>query len=100
MSDWTRRVRRPPGPEELAQVRDAAQDLAQQASHAPGKARIVFQTVADCALIGTAVIGSALASIHLWKALFPRHSEHSQAPGHADNQGDSPRQASRRSAVR
>jgi hypothetical protein len=42
MSGWTRRVRRPVGPQELQQVLDAAPDLAQQTSHAPGKAWLVF----------------------------------------------------------
>jgi len=74
MSDY--RVLRPPGSQELQQVRYAAQDLANQAGRTPGKARIVFQTVADCALIGTVVISGILASVHLWRALFPRNSEH------------------------
>jgi hypothetical protein len=75
MTDWTHRVRRPAMPQELQQVRDAAQDLAQQASRAPGRARTVFETVADVALIGTAVISGALAGVTLWKALFPRHAD-------------------------
>jgi hypothetical protein len=77
---WTHRVGRSAISPELQQVRAAAQDLAQQAGHAPGKSRVIFQTVADCALIGTAVIGAALASVHLWKSLFPRHKEQSQGP--------------------
>jgi hypothetical protein len=76
MTGWARKVRRPPGPQELAQVRDAAQDIARQAAHAPGKARIVFQTAADVAIIGTAVISGALATVGLWKALFRQHSKH------------------------
>ncbi len=62
-------------------MRDAAQDLAQQANRAPGKARVVFKTVADITLIGTAVLSGALAAVTLWKALFHRHQEHPE--GHA-----------------
>jgi len=87
MSDWSHRVLRPPGPQELQQVRYAAQDLAHEAGRAPGKAKIVFQTVADCALIGTVVISGVLASVHLWRALFPRHSEHPQS-GHTEPAGN------------
>lgn len=84
MSSWTSRVRRTAGPQELQQLRDAAQDIAHQAGHAPGRAKVVFQTVADCVLIGTVVISGALAAIHLWKSLFPRpqenHRERSPEP--------------------
>lgn len=76
MTDWTRRVHRSAMPQEVQQVRDAAQDLARQASRAPGKVRVVFQTVADVALIGTAVLSGALAAVTLWKALVPRHGAH------------------------
>ncbi len=100
MNDWSRRIRPPAGPPELQQIRDAAQELAQQASRAPGKARVVFQTVADCAMIGTVVVSGALASIHLWKALFSTHSGHAQAPGNADNESDGHRRTSQRSQGR
>jgi hypothetical protein len=103
MSDWTRRVRRPPvGPEALGRVRDAAEDLAENARYAPGKGRIVFHTVADCALVGTAVIGGALACVHLWKALVPRHSEKSSAPEKDGDNNENQRQSHppRRSASR
>jgi len=68
-------------------VRYAAMDLAHEAGRAPGKARIVFETVADCALIGTVVISGILASVHLWRALFPRNSEHRQT-GHPEPAGN------------
>jgi len=87
MTDWTHRVPRPPGPQELTHVRYAAQDLANEAGRARGKARIVFQTVADCALIGTVVISGILASVHLWRALFPRNSEHCRT-GHPEPAGN------------
>jgi hypothetical protein len=77
MTGWSHRIRRTPGPQELQQLRDAARDIADQSRHVPSRARVVFQTVADCAIIGTAVIGGVLASIHLYKALFPKpHEEH------------------------
>jgi hypothetical protein len=103
MSDWARRVRRPPvGPEALGRVRDAAEDLAEQASHAPGKGRIIFRTVADCAFVGTAVIGGALACVHLWRALVPRHSEKHAAPEEAGDHAEDqrPSHPSRRSVSR
>ncbi len=77
-NNWTQRVQGQAATQELREVRDAAMDLAQQGQHAPGKARLVFQTVADVALIGTAVIGGALAAVHLWKALAGRRSEQHQ----------------------
>jgi len=85
MKDWTRRVRPPAGPQELQQIRDAANELARQAGRAPGKAKIVFQTVADYALIGSVVISGALASVHLFKALFSQHPTQHPASGPDDN---------------
>ncbi len=87
MTGWTRRVRRVSGPQELQQIREAAQDIAAQSGHAPGRARVVFTTVADCALIGTAVLSGALAAIHLYRALFTRPRE--------DRDGPSPTSAGR-----
>jgi hypothetical protein len=72
MTGWRRRVRPVSGPRELQQLRDAAQDIAERSGLAPSRARVVFQTVADCALIGTALISGGLAAIHLYKALFPK----------------------------
>jgi hypothetical protein len=72
MSNWTGRVGGPARPPKLQELRAAAQDLAQQAHHAPGRTGIVFQNVASVAIIGTAVIGGALAAVQLWKAVFPR----------------------------
>jgi hypothetical protein len=84
MRHWSQRVRpQPPAiAPEVQQVRNAAIDIAQQAHHAPGRAGTAFRTVADCALIGTAVISGALASLHLWKALFPKpHDDRRGRPG-------------------
>jgi hypothetical protein len=84
MTGWSDRVRRPTGPQELQHLRDAARDLADQTRHVPSRARVIFQTVADCAVIGTIVISGVLASIHLWKALFPKphenHRDHTPEP--------------------
>jgi hypothetical protein len=55
-------------------VRDAARDLARESTRVPGQGRVIFQTVADVALIGTAVLSGALAAVTLWKALFRRHA--------------------------
>jgi hypothetical protein len=85
-SKWTRHIRqRSTATPQLHEVRDAAHDLTQQAERVPGKARIVFQTVADVALIGTAVVSGALAAVHLWKALTHSH--------HESNEGRNPEPA-------
>ncbi|HYV36077.1 MAG TPA: hypothetical protein VE988_10265 [Gemmataceae bacterium] len=89
--DWTQRIRRPAVAKELFEMRAAARDLAQQGQHAPGKARLVFQTVADIALIGTAVISGALAAVHLWKALARSNREsHDAETPEAAGAGRSP----------
>ena len=80
MTDWARHVHRPATPQEVQHVRNAAQDLARQASHSSGKTRVVFQTVAEVALVGTAVLSGALAAVALWKKLAHRHdSAHNPA---------------------
>jgi hypothetical protein len=77
MSRWTNRVSRPAGrpvgPRELQEVRDAVRDLVDQSAHLPGRTSVIFQNVANVALIGTAVISGTLAAVHLWRALFPHH---------------------------
>jgi hypothetical protein len=80
MSGWTRRVRRPATPPNLHEVRAAAENLAEQAGMARGKRQLVFQTVADVVLLGTVVISGALAAVHLYRALFPRHKEDHHGP--------------------
>lgn len=86
---WAGRVRHPTGEPPLQDVRKAAQNLVEQAGIAPGKARVVFQTVADVALLGTVVISGVLATIHLYKSLFPRHKENPPLP-HPAGGGRSP----------
>jgi len=76
-NQWTQRVLKPGANRELNDLRDAARELARQGQNAPGKGRLIFQTVSEIALIGTAVISGVLASIHLWKALTrPQHETH------------------------
>jgi hypothetical protein len=41
---------------------------------------VVFATVADCALIGTAVLSGTLAAIHLYKSLCPKPREDLHEP--------------------
>jgi hypothetical protein len=72
---WAGRVRPAPGPRELESLRDAAQDLADQARPGP-----VFAKVTSVAILTTAALSGALAAVHLWKALFPRHQEHGREP--------------------
>jgi hypothetical protein len=93
MTGWSRRIRRTPGPQELQQLRDAAHDIADQSRHVPGRARLVFSTVAECAIVSTAVISGVLASIHLYKALFPKqHDDHSnRSPEPASSGREPPR---------
>jgi hypothetical protein len=76
MSGWPGRVRPAPGPRELESLRDAAQNVADQANRPPGIGRGAFKTVYDVALLATVVLSGALAGVHLWRNLFPRHREH------------------------
>ncbi len=104
MSRWTSRVNRPTGrpvgPRELQEVRDAVRDMVDQSVHLPARTSVIFQNVANVALIGTALISGALASVHLWRALFPRHAApHADVSrqGHqADEDGGSDRTHPRR----
>jgi hypothetical protein len=92
MSRWTNRVSRPTGrpvgPRELQEVRDAVRDLEDQSVRLPGRTGVIFQNVANVALIGTAVISGALASVHLWRALFPRHAAPRADASRQENQPD------------
>jgi hypothetical protein len=92
VSRWTRRVRRAPGSREIQELRDAALDIAEQGRRSPGRGRVAFQTVADCAIIGTAVLSGVLASVHLWKALFPppREDRHGRWPEPAGTDREPP----------
>jgi hypothetical protein len=86
---WTNRVRHSPGTPPLRQVKEAAENLADQAGIAPGKARVVFQTVADVTIITSAAIGGVLGAIHLWKTLFPKNKQNQHSPEPASG-GDAP----------
>jgi len=77
---WTGRIRPAPGPRELQEVCDAARDLAGQARPTPGRTGPVFAKVTSVAILTTAALSGALAAVHLWKALFPRHQEHGREP--------------------
>lgn len=92
---WVRRIHHPSG-QPLQQVQSAARDLAEHV--APGKGRIIFGTVADIAIIGSAVIGGALGLVHLYRSLFPRHKdEHTPKPASAD--GSPPRRSGHYTAM-
>ena len=89
---WSNRVRHPSATPPLHQAQAAAQNLAEQAGHIlPGKARVVFQTVSDVALLGTVVISGALAAIHLCRTLFPRHKQDHSDPEPAGGDRSPPR---------
>jgi hypothetical protein len=64
----------------MEDVRAAVENLAGQAGVGQGRVRVVFQTVTDVALLGTVVVSGALAAVHLYKALFPRHKEEHPGP--------------------
>ena len=89
--NWTSRIRYPAGTPPLRQVEAAVENLADQAGIAPGKMRVVFQTVADVTLVGIVVISGALAAVHLYKTLFPRHKESHPAPEAAGGNRSPPR---------
>jgi hypothetical protein len=76
---WVSRVRHPQT-SPLKQVQDAAENLAGQAGISPGKMRVVFQTVADVAIIASALTATTLAATHLYKTLFPRYKEDQHSP--------------------
>jgi hypothetical protein len=95
MSDWVDRVRRQSETPPMQEVQKAARNLAEQAGIAPGKIRVVFQTVADVALVGTVVISGALAAVHLYKTIFPRHKEDHPAPEPAGSGHSQPRRRGR-----
>jgi hypothetical protein len=80
MTGWARRVRRPPGPRELDEFRDAAEALADESRRAPGQGRLAFQTISDAAILGTVLISGALAAVHLFRALYLRHREDHPGP--------------------
>lgn len=90
MSGWSHRVRRPATPK-LQEVRAAAQNLAEQAGLPHGKTQVVFQTVADVALLGTVVISGALAAVHLYRTLFPKRKEEHPVPEPAAGDRSPPR---------
>jgi len=88
---WASRIHHPPATPPLKQLRDAAENLAGQAGVPPGKMRVVFQTVADAALLGTVVLSGALAAVHLYKTLFPRRKDDHPTPEPAGSGRSPPR---------
>jgi hypothetical protein len=65
---WVNRFR-------LQEVQKAASNLADQIGVPSGRVRVVFQTVTDVAVLGTVLVSGALAAVHLYKALLPRHKK-------------------------
>lgn len=84
---WTNRVHHMSRTPPLRQVREAAQNLADQAGISPGKSRVAFQTVTDVVILASAVVGGTLGAVHLWKTLFPKHKneQHSPEPAGIDH---------------
>ena len=95
---WASRVHHSRATPPLRQVQAAAENLADQAGLPPGRARAVFQTVTDFAVIGTVVLSGALAAVHLYKTLFPRHKNDQPAPEPAGGNRSPPRRPGSRVA--
>ncbi|HEY7328647.1 MAG TPA: hypothetical protein VH592_13465 [Gemmataceae bacterium] len=73
---WQQRVGHAPGTQQLRQAQFVAQRLADPSgSILPTKARVVFQTVSDAALLGAVLVSGALAAVHLWRVLAPKPKE-------------------------
>ncbi len=70
---WANRIR-PPGPQEIQEVRAAAEDLERQAKRVPGRAGPAFATVTQVLFLGTALISTVLASLHLYNKLSREHT--------------------------
>jgi hypothetical protein len=90
---WTNRVQPPGVPSELQQARAAAEDLARQGSRAQGRTGLVFQTVSQVLLIGSAAVSATLGAVHLWRALAkanPPHGPHHHQPGEGGSGGRQP----------
>jgi hypothetical protein len=89
---WTGRIRPAPGPRELETLRDAAQDLADQANRPPSNQQGAFKIVYDVALLATVVLSGALAGVHLYKTLFPkpREDRHERSPQTLGDKGEPP----------
>jgi hypothetical protein len=95
MSNGSHRIPRPTRPQELAEVRAAAQDIAQQAEHA-GRAGRLLQNIANLALIGTALASGALAAVHLWRTLRRKpHVPHEAERPQPKDAGGPPRRRTR-----
>ena len=94
MSNGSHRIPRPTRPQDLADVRAAAEDIAQQAEHA-GRAGRILQNIANLALIGTALISGALAAVHLWRTVWKPHPAREGEPPQPKAAGEPPRQRTR-----
>jgi hypothetical protein len=84
MRHWTQRVRPPSGPQELQQIRQAGEQLGQHAGRAPGRARVIFQTVSEIAVVGSITIGGILALYHLWDKAARHHGHEPGQEGGGD----------------
>jgi hypothetical protein len=72
-------------------LRDSAEDLSECARRSPARVGTAFATVAEVAVLGTVLMSGALATVHLYRALFPRHKEAHVSPELADHAPSPPR---------
>jgi hypothetical protein len=90
-ASWRQRIHHPSGSPPLSQVQVAVENLADLFGvPASSKARVVFQAVADVALLGTVVVSGALATVHLYRTLSRRHKEELQTREPADGAETTP----------
>jgi hypothetical protein len=86
MTSWANRVRLP-APRDLHGMAEAAEDL-HQAKPVPGGAGPLMGTVTQLLLLGTALVSSSLAAMHLYSRLSRRHGvareDHPDTSKHAD----------------
>src|SRR5262245_8064653 len=71
MRPWKRRF---PGPTGLQEMRDAAEDMEQQARRGPPKTGSKLEGFARGLWLFTALTTASLGLVHLWKAAFPKHA--------------------------
>jgi hypothetical protein len=72
-------------------LRDSAEELSECARRSPARVGTAFATVAEVAVLGTVLISGALATVHLYRALFPRHKEAHVSPELVDHAHSPPR---------
>ncbi len=87
----THRVRPPAVPPEVQQIRQAGEELGQHAARAPTRARVIFQTVSEVAIVGSITASGLAALYHLWEKATRRPDHHGHEPGQQEGDDQPPR---------